>query len=90
MECIQPAAWTMNRCLHVTSHVKAFPEDRPIPAQTYLELRTLKSMSLGVITVLTSHPESAPASPDMRLILPDLVPHAYQPPLPSLSTSNSP
>ena len=42
--CSQPAAWTTNQSLLVASGIEAFPEDRPILARPYLELRIWKTV----------------------------------------------
>ena len=42
--CSQPSAWTMNQSLLVASCIDTFPEDRPILARPYIELRIWKTV----------------------------------------------
>ena len=65
-ECSQPAAWTTNRSLLVSSSVRPFQEDRPTPVRPYPELRTWMVVRSGVISVFPTHSGNVPASPDIR------------------------
>ena len=84
MECSQPAAWTTNRSLLVTSHAKAFPgkptnSDSALPRAAHLE---------GV--VIGRHQCHHLAHRKCSGISRHVTPHAYHPPPPSLPPPNPP